>query len=198
MLVSMVNGAFNPLTIIGTNAGVSTGRIGNNIDRARRCIKAGHLGMLEFVDVTLHIAGISRACSHQLVRYREATFNQESQRHVKVDVDTIWYVTPPSVKNDEESEKAYDIAMKNCGHLYKLLLDKGVKPEDARFVLPNATKTQLRMKMNCRELAHFLKQRMASDAQWEIRELGEKICEELRKQSEEWNELVDLMLEYGV
>lgn len=194
MLVSVFNTTSIPLTYIGDNAGVSTGRMGNNADRARRCIKAGHLGMLEFVDVTLHIAGISRACSHQLVRYREATFNQESQRHVKVDVDTIWYVTPPSIEDDI----AYRVLMDECGSLYKNLLEQGVRPEDARFVLPNATKTQLRMKMNCRELAHFLKQRMAPDAQWEIRELGEKICEELRKQSEEWNELVDLMLEYGV
>lgn len=193
MMVLVEGASFEPLEHIGRMAGVSHARGGKNVERATRCIKMGHLGMLEFADATFMISGISRACSHQLVRYREASFNQESQRHVKVDTDTIWYVTPPSCKDLQ----AYDNFMEDCAGMYESLIQQGVKPEDARFVLPNAAKTQLVMKMNCRELAHFLRQRLAKDAQWEIRELGEAICKALRAESKQWDTLVDLMLEYG-
>lgn len=193
MLVVVENATFEPLEFIGRMAGVSHARTGNNEKRATRCVKMGHLGMLEFAEATFSVAGISRACSHQLVRYREATYNQESQRHVKVDTDTIWYVTPPALKNSV----AYDRFMEEAGSMYQILLEEGVKPEDARFVLPNAAKTQMVIKMNCRELAHFLKQRLQPDAQWEIRELAQEICKALRAESKQWDNLVDLMLEYG-
>lgn len=142
-----------PLQLIGSVAGVSTERGGSDrvkAKRAVRCFELGHMSVFEHVSVTWRIEGISRACSHQLVRHRLASFCQQSQRYVKVGTDSDWYVTPPSIKNDDRMRDQYDNAMWQCAQCYQSLLDNGMKPEDARFALPEATKTAIVATMNLR------------------------------------------------
>jgi len=145
--------------------------------------KLGHQSPFEHVSYTFGIEGISRSCSHQLVRHRIASYSQKSQRYVTE--DNFKYVTPESVKGikkmpfflqkgelEIDCPLSYDdfMALINC--YYKHLIDEGVPPEDARFILPNACETSLVCTMNVRSLYNFFKLRCCNRAQWEIRDVA--------------------------
>lgn len=187
-----------PLQLIGSVAGVSTARGGSDDDkakRARRCFKREHMSVFEHVSVTWRIEGISRACSHQLVRHRLASFCQLSQRYVVVNTDADWYVIPPSIRDDDRMIEEYASEMRRCAEHYKSLLDDGMKPEDARYVLPEATKTNIIVTMNLREFMSFYKARSDKAAQWEIRELAEGMMLSLYVLGGEWMEVVHMIEE---
>lgn len=132
----------------------------------------GHLSPLEHISFTFLVAGISRACSHQLVRHRLASYSQQSQRYVSE--SNFDYVTPPSIDNDEKRKIFHD-TMDILRQQYQRLVALGVKKEDARYVLPNACATSLVVTMNARELLHFFQLRLHPSAQWEIREMAGKM-----------------------
>ena len=187
-----------PLQLIGSVAGVSTARGGSDDDkakRARRCFKREHMSVFEHVSVTWRIEGISRACSHQLVRHRLASFCQLSQRYVKVDTDADWYVIPPSIREDDRMLEEYAREMWRCAEHYKSLLDDGMKPEDARYVLPESTKTDIIVTMNLREFMSFYEARSDNAAQWEIRELAEDMMLSFYMLGGEWMEIVHMIEE---
>lgn len=142
----------------------------NVLDHA---LGSGHDSVLEFVDYTFAIDGISRACSHQLVRHRMASYEQTSQRHVNM--DGFQYIMPISIQNDVESENEYKQLMNCIASFYKDMVNAGVPEEDARYILPNACTTNLVMKINARSLKNFLSLRMCNKAQWEIRELADEM-----------------------
>lgn len=131
----------------------------------------GHLSVLEHASFTFAVEGISRACSHQLVRHRLASFSQQSQRYVK---GIFNYITPETIAQTFFREE-YDVLMVRITNLYNTMLKMGVPAEDARFVLPNATETKLVMTMNARELYHFFNVRCCTRAQWEIRNLADEM-----------------------
>ncbi len=137
---------------------------------------SGHFSTLEHASYTFAIDGVSRALTHQLVRHRLASFNQQSQRYVKFK-DGIDVIKPQSVAGAPEASAAFDECMEMCAEAYKRLLDMGVPAEDARFVLPNAAETKIVVTMNVRELLHFFELRCCNRAQWEIRELALKMLE---------------------
>ncbi len=141
--------------------------------RAR--IREGHESIIEHASATFEISGISRACSHQLVRHRIASYSQESQRYVSMD-DPEW-VLPASIANDEEARKIWEEFAEKVKETYRLLRARGIPKEDARFVLPNATATRIVVTMNFRELRHFFRVRISPQAQWEIRELAVRMLE---------------------
>lgn len=175
-----------PLSFIGECAGISHGKTDPSVDRALGCWRAGHTSVLEHVTVTFRIFGISRACSHQLVRHRLASFVQESQRYTKIDLSREWYVVPPTIA---ESDDIYDFFvehMERCGDAYQSALDAGIKPENARYLLPEATKTNLVVTMNLREFESFYKLRSDKAAQWEIRELAGLMLRSMDKIGGEW------------
>lgn len=187
-----------PLQLIGSVAGVSTARGGSDDDkakRARRCFKREHMSVFEHVSVTWRIEGISRACSHQLVRHRLASFCQLSQRYVVVNTDADWYVIPPSIRDDDRMLEEYASEMWRCAEHYKSLLDDGMKPEDARYALPEATKTDIIVTMNLREFMSFYKARSDKAAQWEIRELAEDMMRSFYMLGGEWMEIVHMIEE---
>jgi len=141
-----------------------------------RLVKMGHVSPIEHACFTFAIEGISRACSHQFVRHRIASYSQQSQRYVSEEAG-FDYVIPPIISKDRELREYFEECMadaqKAYNHLVKKLREKGVIGEsanqDARFVLPNASETKLMVTMNARELLHFFRQRCCNRAQWEIR-----------------------------
>jgi thymidylate synthase (FAD) len=146
----------------------------------RKLFKAGHLSVFEHASATFRIGGISRACSHQLVRHRLASYSQRSQRHVAERQAS--YVVPPRVEKSEEAvREAFRSSMEASWNSYAELIRLGIPKEDARYVLPNACTTELVMSANFREWLHILRERLASDAQWEIREMSRLIFESLRE-----------------
>lgn len=133
-------------------------------------IREGHESLIEHASVTFDISGISRACSHQLVRHRIASYSQESQRYV--DMSDPEFVVPPSVARDAEAQAIWDEFMVEVADSYRRLRELGVRKEDARFILPNAAATRIIVTMNFRSLRHLFSVRCDKAAQWEIRELS--------------------------
>ena len=142
-------------------------------------MKSGHFSTLEHVSYTFAIDGVSRAMTHQLVRHRLASFNQQSQRYVKFK-DGLNTIKPASVAENEEAGALFDEAVDAAVEAYQKLLDAGVPAEDARYLLPNSAETKIVVTMNVRELLHFFELRCCNRAQWEIRELAHKMLELVR------------------
>ncbi len=134
----------------------------------------GHFSVFEHVSFTFAIEGISRSCSHQLVRHRFFSFTQQSQRYVKE--SEFPYIVPPSIKQNTSAYKKFSEIISEIGKAYEELT-KIVPLEDARFVLPNATETKIVATANARELMHFFKLRLDKAAQWEIRNLARRMFE---------------------
>ncbi len=141
--------------------------------RAR--IREGHESIIEHASATFEVSGISRVCSHQLVRHRIASYSQESQRYVSMD-NPEW-VLPASIARDEEALRIWEEFAEKVKETYRALRARGIAKEDARFVLPNATATRIVVTMNFRELRHFFRVRISPQAQWEIRELAVRMLE---------------------
>lgn len=118
-------------------------------------------------------------CSHQLVRHRLASFAQRSQRYCKE--DGFEYVTPETIAENETINKTYTHLMSTIETFYELATTMGIPEEDARFILPNACTTEINVKMNLRELIHFMNERLCTCAQWEIREMAILMREEVLK-----------------
>ena len=142
-------------------------------------VSSGHLSALEHASFTFAIDGISRACSHQLVRHRLASYSQQSQRYVRFGSEED-FVIPPSIAGSSEAREVFYQAMKDARDAYERLVSLGLAEgheraavlEDARFVLPNAAETKIVVTMNARELRHFFSLRCCRRAQWEINRLA--------------------------
>lgn len=140
---------------------------------------SGHFSTLEHASYTFAVEGVSRALTHQLVRHRLASYNQQSQRYVKFKEEPP-IVRPASVDTNPDAAQAFDEAIEACWQAYDKLVQAGVPAEDARYILPNACETKIVVTMNIRELMHFFSNRCCNRAQWEIRELAWKMLELVR------------------
>lgn len=136
-----------------------------------KIMSLGHHSVLEHASFTFGVEGISRVTSHQLVRHRVASYSQQSQRYVS-HVERFDAVVPPSVAADEEAKRIFDFTVGVVHQAYSQLIEMGIQPEDARYLLPNATETKIIITMNARELLHFFKLRCCERAQWEIRAMA--------------------------
>ena len=145
----------------------------------RGLVRSGHHSALEHAVFTFAVDGISRACSHQLVRHRLASYSQQSQRYVRFG-SAEDFIMPPRVRSNPEARAVFLEAMENARRSYDRLVELGAAEgrsnesvcEDARFVLPNAAETKIVVSMNARELRHFFSLRCCRRAQWEINRLA--------------------------
>lgn len=148
----------------------------------KHVIDSGHHSVLEHVQLTFLISGVSRSFSHQWVRHRIANISQQSQRYVEFKNGEFDYVTPPKIKNDTSADFIFTQAMIYLGNAYKKLVDMGIPAEDARAVLPNACTTNLTWSCNIRELIHICNERLCSCAQYEARTVANAIVKETTAQ----------------
>lgn len=145
----------------------------------RKLVSMGHFSTLEHVTFTFAIEGVSRVLTHQLVRHRIASYSQQSQRYVKEhNFETI---VPPSIAARPEAKEKFDKLMMEIQDLYNEFTDMGILAEDARYVLPNAAETKIVCTFNVRSLMNFFSLRCCTRAQWEIRQLAEKMLAECKK-----------------
>ena len=129
---------------------------------------------------TFLFEGISRACTHQLVRHRLASFSQESQRYVDLSKGEWSAIVPPAVAEHPEAKARLDEAWEYLQETYRELREMGIRKEDARFLLPNAAETRIVTTMNFAAWSHFLWLRAVDKAaQWEIRAMGQRVLEML-------------------
>jgi thymidylate synthase (FAD) len=134
--------------------------------------------LLVHLSFTFAVERISRACSHQLVRHRVASYSQQSQRYIPARILGERVVVPPSIH--EKNPSLFSAHVKASSDAYKGLIKAGVPREDARFVLPNAAETNLLMTMDGRELMHFFGLRCCNRAQWEIKALADEMLKKVR------------------
>ena len=161
----------------------------------------GHFGPFEHPQITFAVEGVSRSCMAQITRHRHVSFDVQSMRYVAFDdVDPAdvregeMVVIPPSATDpdwvgrnqqkgsvDEETvakrDEIFRDTVADAVESYQELLDLGMPPEDARFVLPIGTKVNMVMSMNARMLMHVADMRAAADAQWEIRGMTEELLD---------------------
>ena len=157
----------------------------------------GHESPIEHASFTFGIEGVSRALLAQITRHRIASYSVKSQRYVAE--KCFEYIVPPEIEGNEEAKKIYIEAMEDDNRRYNQLADilkeKHIKEflaegkdektaarlaekkaiEDARFVLPNACETKMIVTMNARSLLNFFRHRCCNRAQWEIREVADKM-----------------------
>lgn len=157
----------------------------------------GHESPIEHAVFTFGIEGVSRSLLAQLTRHRIASFSVKSQRYVSE--KDFAYIIPPEIERIPEAKAVFIEEMERDARAYealrevltkahaKTLMEGGMEEkaalkaaarqanEDARYVLPNACETKVVMTMNARSLKNFFRQRCCSRAQWEIRELAEKM-----------------------
>lgn len=149
----------------------------------KACIRNQHTSPLEHAAATFLISGISRPCSQQIERHRIASYTQESQRYVNA--ENAEFVFPKSIEDNVVTSDAYYNLISRSKAIYKYLISKGVKKEDARFVLPQAVTTKMMMTINFRSLRNLLNLRLDVHAQWEIRQVAADMVAELNKVSPE-------------
>ena len=146
--------------------------------------------LMDHVVYMFEIEDCSRVTTHQLVRHRVASYDQESQRFSAATKEGV--VTPPSIQTNETASKAYDEALKTVYSAYEKMVAAGVPKEDARYILPTAIKTKLVMTINAKSLMHVVWQRTALQAQWEIRELAISMYDLARKATPElWAKIIE-------
>lgn len=149
-----------------------------------------HESVLEHCSLSARIV-CSRACSHQIVRHRLASYSQESQRYVNYNQKGFQFICPPSVGlKPGEYDREYDDwflypgkilipetrrsewldSVASSSQAYQMDIITGGKPEDARYLLPNASKTEIVVTLNLRMWRHVFRERALNPkAQWEIR-----------------------------
>lgn len=204
-MISIISATENPIDVIGTAAGTSYGRpldepYEKRLKRVKHCVSNGHTSVLEMASVTFRCE-CSRACSHQLVRHRIASYCQKSQRYTKIDTLSDWYVVPPAFSAPSKGIGEYESldyftwfqhGMWQCASDYNDALDAGIKPEDARYLLPEATKTEITCTFNVRSLFNFLDLRTDPHAQWEIRDLAFELVEAIAAIDDQWRQLMEM------
>ncbi|MFC6963575.1 FAD-dependent thymidylate synthase [Halocatena marina] len=161
----------------------------------------GHYGPFEHAHATFAVKGISRSCMAQITRHRHVSFDIQSQRYVAfddVDPEDVrageMVVVPPSVSDADwigrnqrdgavteetiqEREQIFHDSIVQSVEQYQQLLDLGLPPEDARFVLPIGSKVNMVMTLNARMLMHVADMRAAADSQWEVRDMTEQVLD---------------------
>lgn len=164
----------------------------------RSCIKRGHESPLEHYAVTYR-AICDRAVLAEWTRHRLASYCVESQRYCAYDKDkfgnSITCVLPTWVEKiqhisvfdmDEAQKRQYlmfqwlDTACCSAEATYFAMLGEGMRPEDARAILPNCVKTDIVCTMNLRELRHFIRLRSSAAAHPDIRKLAIQLLKLMR------------------
>ena len=170
MNVTLIQATPNPVETIAQIASICyDSNPKNPIALVKHLYAGGHHSVFEHIYFTFKIEGISRACSHQLVRHRHCSFTQRSQRYCSE--DGFDYVTPPGM-----NEAGFWIDIDTIKGWYEEYQGLGIPNEDARYILPNACATSLYLSCNLRELLHMANERLCSRAQWEIRDLVREMC----------------------
>jgi len=134
----------------------SEGRIepGSKGPFVRKMIRLGHLAMLEHAGATVHLV-TNRGVTHELVRHRLASFAQESTRYVRYHGE-VQFIRPCWAGLDYRADMAFAEACGNAEAYYLGLLGMGWRPEQAREVLPMATRSEIVVTANYREWRHIL------------------------------------------
>ena len=192
-LIAVTPDAERVIEQAGRTCYLSFDRVGAHTQEefVQRLLKMGHESPLEHAYATFRIRNCSRAMTHQLVRHRLLAVSQQSQRYVSE--QAFEYVVPEALS--EEDVVDYHADMQAIQAMYAKWRQRGLRKEDARFVLPNACKSEIVVSANFREWRHIFRVRLSPKAQWEIRQVCALILAELVAQAP--NCFQDICEEFG-
>ena len=178
MNVTLIQETPNPVETIAQIASICyDSKPANPMAMVKKLYLNGHHSPFEHIWYTFKIEGISRACSHQLVRHRLAAITQRSQRYVNEKDFASSCVVPYDITMEDDALSEYEKTIKRIQDAYEdLVYMHNVPKEDARFLLPNACATEMYFSCNLRELIHIANERLCTRAQWEIRDVVKKMC----------------------
>ncbi|MBQ3452883.1 FAD-dependent thymidylate synthase [Candidatus Saccharibacteria bacterium] len=146
-------------------------------------IKNGHESVIEHEKITVRII-CDRGITHEIVRHRLASYSQESTRYCNYSKDKfdneLTFIRPPFFEKGSEVYQIWLSAMQESELNYLDMIESGVKPEEARTVLPNSLKTEIIVTMNLREWRHFFKVRTADAAHPQMREIARPMLESFK------------------
>lgn len=160
-------------------------RTATNASYIRHIIDVGHFSVLEHASVSFYVTGISRSCTHELIRHRHFSYSQLSQRYVPEHDSQV--VAPPGIEDDPELQEIFTAAADASRAAYTELLTRleatfadqasavlrrKQARQAARAVLPNATETRIVVTGNYRAWRHFIAMRASEHADVEIRRLA--------------------------
>ncbi len=149
----------------------------------KKVIRKGHHSVLEHAVATFRIKGGSRVFTHELVRHRLMSPSQESQRYVEYGkTKPFEFVVPPTIRNTKFEDKLKGLAHE-AYFLYQQMVNKDIPKEDARYILPNATTSEIVISANFRELRHIFEVRCVERAHWEIREACLEMLKIMKQQA---------------
>ncbi len=168
-------------------------RTATNAGYLRHLLEVGHLSVLEHGSVSFYITGISRSCTHELIRHRHFSYSQLSQRFVRENDSNV--VVPPAIAGDPHLEALFTKATEASRDAYAELLaaleekladvpggpirNKQAR-QAARSVLPNATETRVVVTGNYRAWRHFVEMRATEHADVEIRQVAIECLRQLQ------------------
>lgn len=174
---------FKKVELAGRTCYKSEGKITDDscLSFFKMILNKKHLSVLEHVSITARFI-CSRAMTHELVRHRLASHSMESQRYCRYNTNDIQFIMPIWFGLEgNEKDMLWSDAMEYAEQKYIELLDAGQSAQDARDVLPNATKTEIVVTANLREWIHILKLRTAPEAHPEMRRLMKLFLDELSR-----------------
>ncbi len=149
----------------------------------KKVIRKKHHSVLEHAMATFRIKGGSRVFTHELVRHRLMSPSQESQRYVEYGKTREFeIVVPPTAEQAGFKDRYIEMASK-CRNLYQEMVDAGTPKEDARYILPNGTTSEIVISANFREYRHIFQVRCNPRAHWEIRRVCLIMLETLKKEA---------------
>jgi thymidylate synthase (FAD) len=172
-------------------------RPGGNKTYLGHILEVGHGSVLEHSVWNFVFTGISRTCSHELIRHRAGWgYSQLSQRFV--DESVAEYVEPDCIAADPELHQLWLDAVAQSHRAYMALAEKlqetfkeepdrtlrrKLARQAARSVLPNATETKIFVSANARALRHFIEMRASRHAEVEIRKLAIQVLRILQHEA---------------
>lgn len=145
-----------------------------NFCKARVHSTNPHLSVIEHFSVTVRFI-CDRGVSHELVRHRIASFSQESTRYCNYCDDKfgneLTFIKPFYLEEDTKSYNAWLMAMHGAEKAYFDLRKMGLRPQEARCVLPNSLKTEIVVTANLREWRTIFDLRCSSYAHPQMQQL---------------------------
>lgn len=177
MTVELIRFTPSPDALCGLAAQMCAGSTGDPLKALRGALDRGHESIAEHASFTFAVEGVSRVLLAQLTRHRHASFSVQSQRYCGVEPE---WIIPPTI-----ADACYRAECRmQCNSAYRLMcemIEQGVPAEDARYIIPQGVTCKLMLTANARELMHIFELRCCNKAQWEIRELADKMLAECRK-----------------
>lgn len=188
MRVKLLDCSENPIFAISQSVGIMMGKEVDGSEEIEKVVldlrNTGLQGALENAFFVFKVEGVTRAFTHQLVRYRHMSFSQESLRFVAKRGQDFQAFTGPSIAGNRGAWEIWKRGLEDVRECYEELLEMGVDTQDARGILPTNILTNIIVGTNFRALVNMAETRLCYQAQkgeWGefIRQVKDQIEEEV-------------------